>query len=170
MPIRWFWCDGMSPSRNWPLAIQMEEYLFGFSMRVVGLWSWWMTVEHRYLYYLGHNCYIRDRLQKCVYKKQTWKTSDSSTRDFGSFSGEWLHLVPRWHSGSHLVPWWVCFGGICQRAETLVLWDQPGKPDHLWYLDSRWPAGNLLSESIFPWVLWIYKIMFILTYPVWTVI
>lgn len=47
MPVRWFWCDGTSPSRNWPHAIQMEEYLFGFSMRVAGLWSWLMTVEHR---------------------------------------------------------------------------------------------------------------------------
>lgn len=56
--------------------------------------------------------------------------------------GEWLHLVPRWHPGSHILPWWLCPGGISQRAETLVLWDQPGKPDYLWYLDPWRPAGN----------------------------
>lgn len=78
----------------------------------------------------------------CIYKKQTWNTVKLFNHVSGPFSGEWLYLVPRWHSGSHLVPRWLCLGGICQRAETLVLWDQPGKPDHLWYLDSWWPAGN----------------------------
>lgn len=57
--------------------------------------------------------------------------------------GEWLHLVPWWHSGSHLLPWWLCPGGLCQWTKALVLWDQFGKPDYLWYLDPRWPTGNM---------------------------
>lgn len=57
-------------------------------------------------------------------------------------AGEWLHLVPRWHPGSDLLPWWLCAGGIGQRAEALVLRDQPGEPDYLWDLDPRRPAGN----------------------------
>lgn len=37
--------------------------------------------------------------------------------------GEWLHLVPRWHSGSHLVPRRLRLGGVSQRPETLVVRD-----------------------------------------------
>lgn len=66
-----------------------------------------------------------------------------------AFLGEWLHLVPWWHPGSHLIPWWLRPGGISQRTETLVLRDQPGKPDYLWYLDSWWPAGNAHHHTNF---------------------
>lgn len=45
--LRWCWCGGMSPSRNWPPVIQTEGSLFGSSMRAAGLWSWSMTVELR---------------------------------------------------------------------------------------------------------------------------
>lgn len=37
----------MSHTRNWPRVMQMEEYLYGFSMKAGGLWNWSMTVGLR---------------------------------------------------------------------------------------------------------------------------
>lgn len=37
--------------------------------------------------------------------------------------GEWLHLVPWWHSSPHCIQRWVCVSWLGQRSKTLVLWD-----------------------------------------------